>query len=503
MSTKQDLNIILTDPVETLDPLKILYGSDWKVASNIFEGLVSLDANNIVLNELVDSIEITKDKLQYKFYLKKNIYFHDNPCFPNGKGRRLSSHDVKYSFERLANSRNNFFNWELISGKIKGINKFHRNQCDSISGIKIINSLIFQIDLIHLYSPFLKILTSPNFYIIPREAIEYYSTRIDENPVGTGPFRVSEYMKYEKIVLVKNDSYHQFDNFQNRLPYLNTITYRTIKETENRFGELIKGNTHIINANKNEYTKFKNDSLLKKEYSIRKINKGLGVRFWGFYFNNGIDTERYKNLRKHIAYKFDRSFINEKYSLNIKANSLVPEHLVGDYKFQRSERNLEQNSPLIMNDSIEIMANLEYRDLIELEKTFTNTDIKYKRIIKPDGYYSEIHKIKPTLFRVSMLPAFPDPIEYYSLFYSKNSGGVNLGNFSNKKYDEIFEYLQKEENVKLKKVAIAKLEEILKEEVAAIYLTHQGPIYFLYSKKLKQLNFKYILPDFQSSFFEL
>ncbi len=54
-SSKKNLKIILTDPVETLDPLKILYSSDWRVASNIFEGLMAFDENDNVKKALVES----------------------------------------------------------------------------------------------------------------------------------------------------------------------------------------------------------------------------------------------------------------------------------------------------------------------------------------------------------------------------------------------------------------------------------------------------------------
>ena len=78
VSGEQNLKILLSDPVETLDPLNILYGSDWKVASNIFEGLVSLNTNNQIVYQLIDSLNISEDKKEYSFFLKSNIYFHYN-----------------------------------------------------------------------------------------------------------------------------------------------------------------------------------------------------------------------------------------------------------------------------------------------------------------------------------------------------------------------------------------------------------------------------------------
>ncbi len=81
-------------------------------------------------------VTISEDKLEYIFILKDNVYFHDSPCFENGKGRKLNSDDVKYTFERLARRINNFPNWQLLNNKIVGINEYHNAEIDYIAGIK-------------------------------------------------------------------------------------------------------------------------------------------------------------------------------------------------------------------------------------------------------------------------------------------------------------------------------------------------------------------------------
>lgn len=198
----QDLKILLTDPVETLDPLQILYSSDWEVATNIFESLVSLNENGKVVPELAESFSISEDKLKYTFKLRNNVYFHDNPSFENGRGRKLNSFDIKYTFERLADPINNFPNWEMISNKIEGINKFRNGKSKSIKGIVIEDSLTISVTLSNPFGAFLKILTTPNYCIVPKEAVEYFGAELKYHPVGTGPFRISEFRKYEKVQLV-------------------------------------------------------------------------------------------------------------------------------------------------------------------------------------------------------------------------------------------------------------------------------------------------------------
>jgi len=500
----QNLNIILSDPVETLDPLKILYVSDWRVACNIYEGLINLDKKNEIRYQLVDSLSIDDEKKIYSFLLKENVFFHDNPCFQDGRGRKLNSFDIKFLLERLADPRNKFSNYKILENSILGFEEFRNGKTDSITGLKIIDSLSFKIELIEPNSSFLLYLTSPNFFLIPEEALIHYGERVGENPVGTGPFRISEYQKYKRILLVKNENYYKYDQDGIQLPYLNSIEFRTIKKTENRFTELIKNNSHFINANHDECKTLKSNLSITEKFNVIGLDKGSGVRYWGFYFDNNKSSQRYKALRKRIALNFDRGFIeNSDNSFKI-ANTLVPEFHLKDFDRQwLADVKLNQDEDLgdFILDTITVMSNLIYPDLLEIEKTLKKLKIPFKRIIKKADYYSSIPKLKPTIFRVSMMPTYPDPMEYYSLFYSSNPPEINLGNFSSHEYDAVYENLLSEDNKTKKNEAYLRLERILEEEIAAIYLSHSRESHFIYSKNLINVSFKYTLPDFTNSYF--
>ena len=503
LSETQELKILLSDPVETLDPLKIVYSSDWEVANNIFEGLVSINFSGQVQNVLVDSVTIKPDNLTYNLKLKPNVFFHDSPCFQNGKGRKLNSTDIYYTFQRLAKRNYKFSNWHLISDKIVGIEDYRSEFNDRISGIQIIDSLKFSITLIHPFSSFLKILANPNFYIVPKEAIEYFGENFDQNPVGTGPFRISEYKKYENIFLVKNENYHLFNKNGDRLPYLNSVEFRTIDKTENRISELVRKSINLTSVSHDEFLNFTKDKFFLNDFNVEKGNEGLGIRYWTFYFENE-DNDKYQKLRELIVSEFN-SLLSGK-ETNLKAHTLVPPNFLPPKKtnLRIHKKNLHRstNNNLNFNDTLSIMANMEYSELLELEKIFRKLNLPFKRIIKPDNYYGEISKVKPTLFRVSMTPSFPDAIEYYSLFYSGNINGINLGKFSNVDYDKIYEELLIENDFKSQQVLYSKLEKILIDEAAAIYLNHFGPTYYLYSKNIKQLEFNFLMPDYTNAYFE-
>ena len=41
-------------------------------------------------------------RMEYTFHLRDDVYFQDDPCFPQGLGRRVTASDVVYAIKRLA-----------------------------------------------------------------------------------------------------------------------------------------------------------------------------------------------------------------------------------------------------------------------------------------------------------------------------------------------------------------------------------------------------------------
>ena len=50
---------------------------------------------------VASSWTISKDGLLYTFYIREDVFFHDNENFKEGKGRRVVASDFVYSFDRL------------------------------------------------------------------------------------------------------------------------------------------------------------------------------------------------------------------------------------------------------------------------------------------------------------------------------------------------------------------------------------------------------------------
>jgi peptide/nickel transport system substrate-binding protein len=62
--------------------------------------------------------EISKDGLRYTFYLRPDVFFHDSPVFPNGKGRRVIARDFAYSFSRILDPATASTGAWIFNGKV-------------------------------------------------------------------------------------------------------------------------------------------------------------------------------------------------------------------------------------------------------------------------------------------------------------------------------------------------------------------------------------------------
>jgi peptide/nickel transport system substrate-binding protein len=83
--------------------------------------------------------------------------------------------------------------------------------------------------------------------IVSKKAVEEKGDDwLRTNPVGTGPYRFSEYRSRDRLVMVRNDRYWRQGADGKPLPYPDKITYRTIIESATQFAELQAGTADIM-----------------------------------------------------------------------------------------------------------------------------------------------------------------------------------------------------------------------------------------------------------------
>lgn len=306
---------------KSLYPLNITEVTAHRMLDQIYEGLVSFnDSTLAVVPALAERWTIDESKKIYTFYLRKGVFYHDDACFPNGKGRELKAQDVKFCFDRLCyhNPADNQGFW-IFKDVVKGASEYDsltgKNILppNGVSGVRVVNDSTIEIELEKPYAVFLARLALIFGKIYPREAFEKYGADMREHCVGTGPFYLKINQDNQVSFLARNPNYWKKDEFGNQLPYLDAIRVSYIKEKKNELLEFKKGNSDMVYKFPLEMIEeiMDNKHNLKPEYKQFQLQfmPTMSLQYYGFQHQGKIFHDI--NVRKAFCYAYDRAKLCE------------------------------------------------------------------------------------------------------------------------------------------------------------------------------------------------
>ena len=133
--------------------------------------------------------EISDDGLAYTIRLKKGIFFTDDVCFEDGKGRELVVQDIIYSWKRVANIKTLSPSWWVFDDHIVGLDEFREytktcktgSEVDysrSVEGLKALDSHTLYIQLKKPWPHMIYNLSKTSMTAVAQEAVEYYDKSI-------------------------------------------------------------------------------------------------------------------------------------------------------------------------------------------------------------------------------------------------------------------------------------------------------------------------------------
>ena len=197
------LRIARSQPLN-MDPAQVTDVPSAVFVIEIFGGLLTLDPELRITPDLAESVPsptLNSDgTVTYRFTLRRNATFHD--------GRRITAEDVKWSFERHADSETLSPTAPDFLGDIVGVREYTRGRIDSIPGIEVVDDLTLDITIDAPKPYFLYKLTYPTAYVVDRNEIEADPDGWSALPNGSGPFKLAEWTEGDRIVLERFDDYH-------------------------------------------------------------------------------------------------------------------------------------------------------------------------------------------------------------------------------------------------------------------------------------------------------
>ena len=203
------------------DPAQINDLYSRTITAHIFDSLYSYDylARPARLKPLAAAAlpEVSSDFRVFTFPVRRGIYFQDDPAF-KGARRELTAQDFVYSLKRFFDPR-----WKspIVSGleeyKILGLNELRLGSLKDrtpfpydveVEGLRALDRYTLQIRLRDTAPEFVESFANPGAVgAVAREVVEMYGDQIMAHPVGTGPFRLTDWRRSSRIVLERNPNY--------------------------------------------------------------------------------------------------------------------------------------------------------------------------------------------------------------------------------------------------------------------------------------------------------
>lgn len=484
--------------ISHLDPAHASHFEDAWASGHIFNGLVQLNGNLEIEPCIADRWEISEDQLIYTFYLRKDVFFHDHPKFPNGKGRKVVAQDFKNSFFRIIDpdeASPGSYVFENLNADYGGM------------GVEVINDTTLKIYLNQPQASFLHQLTLPYCAVVPIEIVEQYGSEFTRNPVGTGPFMFKKWNESERMVLIKNPNYFERDEKGNRLPYIDAISISFIRDKASELHQFLKGRLDMLSGlhpasmhkllnNEGELQEdYKNQIYLqripwlKTDYigilvdPSKKIvqNSMLQNRLVRQAMNYAINRQEIiRYLRNGIGIPATRGFAPVGFP--VSASDITQGF---DFDLRKAKILMEEArlSSETLNKEVVLVTAPEYRELCEyLQRAFVEIGLDPKiNIVTASVQKQMIATYETNFFRKSWTADYPDAINFYQLFYSKNKSpnGPNYTHFKNQFYDENFEQAMHETNAAKLKELYRNMEEIIYDEAPVIPLFYDEVIRYV------------------------
>lgn len=303
---------------KSLYPLSIIDAPSYRIATQIYEGPLKFDQATLnTVPGLAEEVTTNEDATVFTLKIRKGVKFHDDECFPEGKGREVTAKDFKYCLDRLCQADGDNQLYYIFQKRVKGAPEYFKSTeekkplAGGVSGIKVIDDYTVQIELNHSSANFMKILAHPACFIYPKEAVEKYGDDMRTKCVGTGPFRVRA-IKEGYVILSRNDNYWMKDEWGNQLPYLNGIKITFIKEKKTELMEFRKRSLDMVwKLPVDEIPNILSSQDQAKnggniEFDLQSVNS-LSTQYYCFLHQSDIFKD--KRVRQAFNYAIDRKTI--------------------------------------------------------------------------------------------------------------------------------------------------------------------------------------------------
>ena len=442
--------------------------------------------------------DIADNGKTYTLHVRKGIYFIDDPAF-KGKKRELTAADYAYSLKRLIDPKiRSPWAW-LVEGKIVGLDelaeaakKSGRFDYDAnVAGLETPDRYTLRIRLKDTDYNLSYILAHEPTSAVAREVIEAYADaggRAMANPVGTGAYRLKQWVRSSKIVLEANPGYRGFTwDFASsdpadqkliaemkgkKMPQVGRVEVSIIEEDQARLLAFQGGELDLMDLGGPLAPNVLDGDKLKPEFAkkgvklSRIVDPAIAYHYWNMQdpIVGGMTKDKIALRRAMaLAYDVDEEVKVVRNGQAVEAEYPIPPGVVGHDAAYRSPVKHDAATANKLLDAFGYRKGPDgWRNLPD-GKPFTiryasrpdslgrQQDELWKKALDSIGVRMEVQKDKfPELLKLerqcklmmrtaSWIADWPDAENFMQLLYGPNTGQNNNACAKIPEYDRLYE----------------------------------------------------------------
>jgi len=268
-----------------------------EVASLVYSGLLRRDRHLNIVGDLAESWEFSRNCLALTFHLRKNATWQD--------GKPLTADDVLFTYEAMIDPKTP---------------TAYKEDFLAVKSAEVLDPHTIRF----LYGKaYAQALDSWEMWILPKHLLAPYvrEGRLREAPqnrfpVGSGPYRFSEWRSGEKIVLTANADYYA------GRPYISRVVYRIIPSQATIFLELkAQGVDYAPKLTAIQFKRQTDYPAFRKAYDKYRY-AGNAYTYFGFNLRDPRFADR--RVRQAFAYAIDKHELIEGVLLGLGQEATGP-----------------------------------------------------------------------------------------------------------------------------------------------------------------------------------
>lgn len=243
----------------------------------VYNGLVRYDKNLEIEGVLAESWEVSEDNRVLTFHLRRDVLWHD--------GAPFTADDVLFTYELLVDP-------ETPTA--------YADRYRQVAEAQVLDRYTFRV---RYYEPLAPALISWAFPVHPRhllEGVELTRTALASRPVGTGPYRLVDWRRGERIVLEANPDYFEGP------PYIHRVLYRVIPDSTTMFLELQSGGLDYMGLTPLQYAMQTDTPAFRRRFRKYRY-PAFAYTYLGYNLQRPLFQDR--RVRQALSYAIDKQEI--------------------------------------------------------------------------------------------------------------------------------------------------------------------------------------------------